>query len=75
MTHTLHMIAPLIQVPSSYCISVKVLSLLYRSLASWSVDWENYREAKDHKNALIMKLVVFELFNNNCSLFYIAFFR
>ncbi|KAJ1622944.1 calcium-activated chloride channel-domain-containing protein [Pavlovales sp. CCMP2436] len=62
------------QIPTvGYCASVAVLSAVYRPIARTLTNYENYRTAEAHRNALIAKRVLFELANNYSTLFYMAF--
>lgn len=62
------------QLPTAgYCLSVAALSALYRPIAAALTEYENYRTSEAHRNALIVKRVLFEMANNFSTLYYIAF--
>ena len=49
--------------------------MAYKLLAVKLTEFENHRTMSAFQDALILKLVVFEFFNYNCSLFHIAFYK
>lgn len=58
-----------------YVVSVALLSAAYKPIAAALTEFENYRSAETHRNALIAKRVLFELCNNYGALFYVAFYN
>jgi len=58
-----------------YSVSILLLNMGYKQLAFKLTEFENHKTMSGFQNALIIKLVVFEFFNYNCSLFHIAFYK
>ncbi|KAJ8011299.1 hypothetical protein DPEC_G00056710 [Dallia pectoralis] len=55
-------------------IVVTVCEEVYRKIAYWLNDMENYRLQSAYENNLIIKMVFFEFINSYLSLFYIGFY-
>ncbi|XP_045215850.2 anoctamin-8-like isoform X2 [Mercenaria mercenaria] len=55
-------------------VSIGVLDEIYKKIATWLNDQENYRMDESYENNLIVKLVLFQFVNSFLSLFYIAFY-
>ncbi|XP_074651882.1 anoctamin-8-like [Tubulanus polymorphus] len=55
-------------------ITIGILDDIYKKIAFWLNDKENYREDSSYENHLIIKLVLFQFVNSFLSLFYIAFY-
>ncbi|XP_052796169.1 anoctamin-8-like [Mya arenaria] len=55
-------------------ICIGILDEIYKKIASWLNDKENYRMEETYENNLIIKLVLFQFVNSFLSLFYIAFY-
>ncbi|XP_061172971.1 anoctamin-8-like [Saccostrea echinata] len=55
-------------------VSIGVLDEIYKTIAKWLNDLENYRMEETYWNHLIVKLVLFQFVNSFLSLFYIAFY-
>ncbi|XP_055956117.1 anoctamin-8 isoform X2 [Patella vulgata] len=55
-------------------LSIGVLDDIYKKIAHWLNDQENYRLEHTYETALIIKLVLFQFVNSFLSLFYIAFY-
>uniref|UniRef100_A0A6Q2XWW6 Anoctamin n=1 Tax=Esox lucius TaxID=8010 RepID=A0A6Q2XWW6_ESOLU len=55
-------------------IVVTVCEEVYRKIAHWLNDMENYRLQSAYENNLIIKMVFFEFINSYLSLFYIGFY-
>ncbi|KAL4227959.1 Anoctamin-8 [Mactra antiquata] len=55
-------------------VSIGVLDEIYKKIATWLNDKENYRLDETYENHLIVKLVLFQFVNSFLSLFYIAFY-
>ncbi|XP_062571901.1 anoctamin-8-like isoform X2 [Saccostrea cucullata] len=55
-------------------VSIGVLDEIYKTIAKWLNDLENYRLEETYWNHLIVKLVLFQFVNSFLSLFYIAFY-
>ncbi|XP_033634933.1 anoctamin-8-like isoform X1 [Asterias rubens] len=53
---------------------INVLEEIYKKIAHWLNDKENYRLQATYENHLIIKLVVVQFINNFLALFYIAFY-
>ncbi|KAH3837137.1 anoctamin-8-like isoform X2 [Dreissena polymorpha] len=71
------------QIAPSFCttlpkillaICIGILDDIYRKIATWLNDKENYRLEEKYDNNLIIKLVLFQFVNSFLSLFYIAFY-
>ncbi|KAI7688355.1 hypothetical protein SSS_05151 [Sarcoptes scabiei] len=58
----------------AYALIVMILNHLYIIIATKLNNYENHKTQASHENHLIVKLVLFEFFNNFISLFYIAFY-
>jgi hypothetical protein len=56
-------------------ISIIVLNLLWKFVATKLTEWENYRTKSDFMNSLTLKIFIFYFVNSYTSLFYIAFFK
>lgn len=54
--------------------SIGILDEIYKKIATWLNDQENYRMDETYENHLIIKLVLFQFVNSFLSLFYIAFY-
>ncbi|XP_075678762.1 anoctamin-10-like isoform X2 [Dermatophagoides pteronyssinus] len=57
-----------------YAIIVMFMNHLYIVIATKLNNYENHKTQESHENHLIVKLVLFEFFNNFICLFYIAFY-
>ncbi|XP_061588629.1 anoctamin-8 isoform X2 [Cololabis saira] len=55
-------------------ITVTVCDEVYKKIAYWLNDMENYRLKSAYENNLIIKMVFFEFINSYLSLFYIGFY-
>uniref|UniRef100_A0A8C6SYQ3 Anoctamin n=1 Tax=Neogobius melanostomus TaxID=47308 RepID=A0A8C6SYQ3_9GOBI len=55
-------------------ITVTICDEVYKKIAYWLNDMENYRLQSAYENNLIIKMVFFEFINSYLSLFYIAFY-
>ncbi|XP_067108954.1 anoctamin-8-like [Osmerus mordax] len=55
-------------------ITVSVCDEVYKRIAYWLNNMENYRLQSDYENNLIIKIVVFQFINSYLSLFYIGFY-
>ncbi|XP_022332682.2 anoctamin-8-like isoform X3 [Crassostrea virginica] len=55
-------------------VCIGILDEIYKTIAKWLNDWENYRMEETYWNHLIVKLVLFQFVNSFLSLFYIAFY-
>ncbi|XP_068995688.1 anoctamin-8 isoform X2 [Embiotoca jacksoni] len=55
-------------------ITVAVCDEVYKKIAYWLNDMENYRLQSAYENNLIIKMVFFEFINSYLSLFYIGFY-
>ncbi|KAM3836118.1 anoctamin-8-like, partial [Diretmus argenteus] len=55
-------------------ITVTICDEVYKKIAYWLNDLENYRLQSAYENNLIIKLVFFEFINSYLSLFYIGFY-
>ncbi|KAK7944668.1 hypothetical protein WMY93_000396 [Mugilogobius chulae] len=55
-------------------ITVTICDEVYKKIAYWLNNMENYRLQSAYENNLIMKMVFFEFINSYLSLFYIAFY-
>ncbi|XP_023191345.1 anoctamin-8-like isoform X3 [Xiphophorus maculatus] len=55
-------------------ITVTVCDEVYKKIAYWLNDMENYRFQSAYENNLIIKMVFFEFINSYLSLFYIGFY-
>ncbi|XP_048733294.2 anoctamin-8-like isoform X2 [Ostrea edulis] len=55
-------------------VSIGILDEIYKTIAKWLNDMENYRMEETYWNHLIVKLVLFQFVNSFLSLFYIAFY-
>ncbi|XP_022056387.1 anoctamin-8 isoform X3 [Acanthochromis polyacanthus] len=55
-------------------ITVTVCDEVYKKIAYWLNDMENYRLQSAYENNLIIKMVFFEFINSYLSLFYIGFY-
>lgn len=58
-----------------HSVVINILNKLYRSVAQFCTDLENHRTEKDWDNSLIIKRVLFEVFDCFLPLFYIAFYQ
>lgn len=56
-------------------IQVQIGNMLYKRVASWLNEWENYRTETEFENALILKSFLFEWVNSYATLIYIAFVK
>ncbi|XP_058506060.1 anoctamin-8-like isoform X4 [Solea solea] len=55
-------------------ITVTICDEVYKKIAYWLNDMENYRLQSAYENNLIIKMVFFEFINSYLSLFYIGFY-
>ncbi|KAK2822195.1 hypothetical protein Q5P01_022260 [Channa striata] len=55
-------------------VTVTVCDEVYKKIAYWLNDMENYRLQSAYENNLIIKMVFFEFINSYLSLFYIGFY-
>ncbi|XP_037312965.2 anoctamin-8 isoform X2 [Pungitius pungitius] len=55
-------------------VTVTICDEVYKKIAYWLNDMENYRLQSAYENNLIIKMVFFEFINSYLSLFYIAFY-
>ncbi|XP_063742211.1 anoctamin-8 isoform X3 [Eleginops maclovinus] len=55
-------------------ITVTICDEVYKKIAKWLNDMENYRLQSAYENNLIIKMVFFEFINSYLSLFYIGFY-
>nr|XP_054593223.1 anoctamin-8 isoform X2 [Nothobranchius furzeri] len=55
-------------------ITVTICDEVYKKIAYWLNDMENYRLQSTYENNLIIKMVFFEFINSYLSLFYIGFY-
>ncbi|XP_038127177.1 anoctamin-8 isoform X2 [Cyprinodon tularosa] len=55
-------------------VTVTVCDEVYKKIAYWLNDMENYRLKSAYENNLIIKMVFFEFINSYLSLFYIGFY-
>ncbi|XP_060575642.1 anoctamin-8-like isoform X2 [Ruditapes philippinarum] len=55
-------------------VCIGILDEIYKKIATWLNDRENYRMDEAYENNLIIKLVLFQFVNSFLSLFYIAFY-
>lgn len=58
-----------------HSIVINIINLLYRKVASFSTDIENHKTETFFNNSLIVKRVLFEVFDCYLPLFYIAFYQ
>ncbi|XP_073249226.1 anoctamin-10-like [Porites lutea] len=58
-----------------HSVVINILNKLYRSVAHFCTDLENHRTERDWDNSLIIKRVLFEVFDCFLPLFYIAFYQ
>ena len=56
-------------------ILIKIFSLFNYYICKRLIIWENHDTKIKQQNSLSLKLIIFELFNNFSSLFYIAFYK
>ncbi|KAF7266321.1 hypothetical protein GWI33_020349 [Rhynchophorus ferrugineus] len=56
-----------------YTVIVYVISVYFRSLATYLTEWENHRTQSQFDRHRVTKLVLFEFVNNFSALIYIAF--
>lgn len=56
-------------------IQVQIGNQLYKRVAVYLNEWENYRTETEYENALIFKAFLFEWINSYATLIYIAFFK
>lgn len=56
-------------------LQVQIGNQLYKRVAVYLNEWENYRTETDYENALILKAFLFEWINSYATLIYIAFFK
>lgn len=54
---------------------IKIMSMIYESIARRFSQWENHKKYSQQQNSLAFKLIMFEFFNNYSNLFYIAFYK
>lgn len=54
---------------------ITIMNIVYRSVAVYFNDTENYRTETEYNDALILKTVIFQFFNSYATLFYIAFIK
>ncbi|KAL5004591.1 hypothetical protein ScPMuIL_018047 [Solemya velum] len=55
-------------------IVIAIMDELYKAIAIWLNNMENYRMEESYENHLIIKLILFQFVNSFLSLFYIAFY-
>lgn len=58
-----------------YLCCISGLSILFKSLAGWLTDLENYKYREEYIRALTQKRVVFEFVNSYAKLFFLAMVR
>eukprot|EP01118_Nematostelium_gracile_P007789 TRINITY_DN2553_c0_g1_i3.p1 TRINITY_DN2553_c0_g1~~TRINITY_DN2553_c0_g1_i3.p1 ORF type:complete len:614 (+),score=155.14 TRINITY_DN2553_c0_g1_i3:501-2342(+) len=56
-------------------ISIIVLNVLWKFVATKLTEWENYRTKSEFMDSLTLKIFIFYFVNSYTSLFYIAFFK
>ena len=56
-------------------LQVQIGNQLYKRVAAYLNEWENYRTETEYENALIFKAFLFEWINSYATLIYIAFFK
>ena len=56
-------------------IIIALLNLVYRRVALYLTQWENYQTTHEFQNALILKTFVFQAINGNLALFHAAFIQ
>lgn len=54
--------------------AVVILDQIYKRVATWITDWENYRVESEYETALVSKTFWFMLVNNTAPLFWAAFY-
>jgi len=52
-----------------------ILNMVYRKVAVYLTDWENYRTESEYENSFVVKNYMFQFVNSYISLFYIAFMK
>ncbi|XP_003744254.1 anoctamin-8 [Galendromus occidentalis] len=57
-----------------FALIIPITDTVYKKIAVWLNDKENYRLEESYENHLIMKISVFQFVNSFLSLFYIAFY-
>ncbi|XP_022647193.1 anoctamin-8-like isoform X2 [Varroa destructor] len=57
-----------------FALIIPLMDSVYKKVAVWLNDKENYRLEETYENHLIMKISVFQFVNSFLSLFYIAFY-
>lgn len=62
-------------VSAIFAVVIRGLSAIYKEVAAGLNDWENYRTETEYEDALIFKMLFFEVFNNFGALFYVAFIK
>jgi len=58
-----------------YSVVVMFLNKWYRSVAEWLTAMENHRTDSSHQDALVIKRVIFEMFDCYSALLYVAFYK
>ncbi|XP_048585783.1 anoctamin-8 [Nematostella vectensis] len=58
-----------------HSLVINMLNKLYRTVAQFCTDMENHRTEREWNNSLIIKRVMFEVFDCFLPLFYIAFYQ
>eukprot|EP00298_Acanthocystis_sp_HF-20_P010790 c19048_g2_i1.p1 GENE.c19048_g2_i1~~c19048_g2_i1.p1 ORF type:complete len:776 (-),score=283.97 c19048_g2_i1:55-2343(-) len=56
-------------------VFINFMNVVYKKVAKWLNDFENYRTDTDYEDALISKVFLFQFINSYISLFYIAFVK
>jgi len=56
-------------------ITILIMNMLWKFIATKLNDWENYRTESEYENNLIFKSFTFYFVNSYTSLYYIAFFK
>lgn len=56
-------------------LQIKILNAIYRRVAKFFTDWENYEYDTQYNDALCIKLYLFQFINSYASLFYIGFIK
>ena len=55
-------------------VAILILDQVYKRIAAWITDWENYRLESEYEAALVSKTFWFMLVNNTAPLFWAAFY-
>eukprot|EP00794_Sanderia_malayensis_P011886 gene11886-13118_t len=59
----------------THSVVINILNRIYRNVATFCTDFENHRTEQQYNSSLIIKKVLFELFDCYLPLFYIAFYQ